>query len=98
MNMDGSARNLQAFRGNPFRPGTHPAAAGLRINDPNRLYAHLRVVLAPFLQVRVAVVGRKYLDDQKRRLDQDIRLRCWSEDDEIGDADAGRGDTHALFS
>lgn len=76
--------------------GMDPGAAGGRVDEPDESGTDAEVVIDTLLDTALAVFGREDLDGDERRVFKDALPGALTfEDDDVGDAVAGRADSGA---
>ncbi len=76
--------------------GMDPGAAGGRVDEPDEAGTDAEAVIDTLLDTALAVFGREDLDGDERRVFKDALPGALTfEDDDVGDAVAGRADSGA---
>jgi hypothetical protein len=93
--VNGTVGNRKACRQNPSVFNTHTTSARPGIDQPNRLNPHFPIILRTFLSIGIAVVGRKNLYHQDRRINKYLRLCPGRNQNHIGNSDPARRHLHS---
>src|SRR5579863_424940 len=91
-----SAIHFEAGGPDPVRTDAHAATARLGIDDPYGLDSHFAIILRALLCVRVGVVGRENVNDEKWGLNEYIGLWPRTQNNQIGYAHSPLGDLNPL--